>query len=92
MKYVKKDSIPEYVYVFEESLHTRLKAKIDASIFCRINRHDELLVKITKNELTYKQIISKDMTNKIANGYTADQAADFVISEYKKFLYNKHFY
>ena len=81
----------EYEYVAITKLHERLKEKINASIFVCINKDDELVVHINKNELHYSKSFG-DITCELVGGSFADKFCDIIVKEYRRFVLSRYFY
>lgn len=78
-----------YKNVFEKTLHAKLKEKIFGRVFVKINYYDELIIKISSyGEVEYSFHID-DVSYKILNGYSADDAMREVVMGYKNYLIHR---
>lgn len=83
---------PEYLHIFEMSLHEKLKEKINASIYCAVKFNDELVIEIKKDNIVFNYVAGNDMSLKILQGLNSDYIVDDIISKYKRFILGKYFY
>ena len=83
---------PEYLHLFEMSLHEKLKEKINARIYCAIKFNDELIIEIKKDNIVFNYVAGSDMSLKILKGLSSDEIVDEVVSAYKRFILGKYFY
>lgn len=86
----------EYEYNFVTNLQAKLKAKIKGRIYCEVNRHDELYVKIINCDDTRYEDHLKNFSERFLNGWSTDYAAYEIVRMYEKFikeeLKKKYFY
>lgn len=76
--------------VYISGLHTRLKARIDASIFVTIDSDDTLYVRITKFDKLWLYKHPR-ISNDILYGNT-DGIVNAIIKEYKRDVLSLYFY
>lgn len=81
----------EYEYIFAIALQSKLKEKIDASIYVNVFR-DQLTVHIkTRLGLEYETGID-NFSEKIRNGYSSEYAAYQIVKEYRSYINRTFFY
>lgn len=81
----------EYEYIFAIALQSKLKEKINASIYVNVFK-DQLIVQIkTRLGLNYETGI-ENFSEKILNGYSTDYAAYQIVKEYRSYINGTFFY
>lgn len=80
----------EILRIFSMSLHTRLKEKINASIFVKIDKDDVLHVVISKFD-TRVAFDRENVSMDIARG-NMDQIVYDIVSGYKRHVMKTYFY
>lgn len=86
----------EYEQHFTTNLQAKLKTKIKGKIYCEVNWHDEIYVKIINaDNVKYEHRITH-FSERFLNGWSTDYAAYEIVKEYKRFIFEelekKYFY
>lgn len=80
----------DYGYLFETSLHGKLKEKIDGKIFVRVTREDALFVRIESyGGLTYKYYL-ENFSDRILNGLSTDYVTYEIVKDFKAFILSRY--
>lgn len=84
----------ELCYNFSVNLHEKLKEKIIAHIYCKVDSSDTLFVSIKRFENIDKfkfEIRFEDFSMLAANGWSSEHAAYEITQKYRAFIRNKFF-
>lgn len=84
----------DYEYIFAVNLHEKLKEKIIAHIYVKVDPDDTLYVKIKKyrdiEELAF-EVKFDNFANRILNGWSTEYACYEIVKKYKSFIANRFF-
>lgn len=82
----------DYEYLFAMNVHEKLKEKVNARVYCKINQDDELYVEIedSNSGIGYYYAIP-DFSRKIMNGYTSEYAVYEIVKSYKNYIMKRFF-
>ena len=79
----------EHEYIFATVLQKKLKPVIKGKIYVAIIPGDELVVKIQLDDEEPFRLFIPNVTQKILYGWSTDDAVRAVVSNYKKYLFEK---
>lgn len=80
----------EYEHLYCTTLHSKLKARIDASISCKI-RDDKLRIHIVRGNMVF-DFDADDISNRTCKGYSSDAIVEDCCAEYKRKILSYYFY
>lgn len=80
----------EYEYLYCRRLHSKLKTRIIANIFCNI-MDDKLKIRIVRGNRGFDFDVD-DISNKICKGYSSDKIVEDCYTAYKKAIFSYYFY
>lgn len=78
-------------YLFETTLHQKLKGKVVGKVFVKVTRNDELLVKIESYGNLKFSLTFDNFSERIINGWSTDYAEYEILKQYKSFILGKYF-
>lgn len=81
----------EYEYLYCRRLHSKLKTRIIANIFCNI-MNDKLKIRIVRDNGKFDfDFDVDDISNKICKGYSSDKIVEDCYTAYKKTILSYYF-
>ncbi len=81
----------DYEKIFTSNLHSKLKKKINGSVYCEVNQRNELYVRIRSSGDVFFEKRLDNFSDRLVSGYSTEYAMYDVISEYKKCVISKYF-
>lgn len=80
----------DFEYLFSTELHKKLKERVIGNVWVKVY-HNELHVKITRQDGIEYEFVRDKLDKRILNGYSSDYVAYEVVKEYKSFILNNYF-
>ena len=84
------DNMCDFEYLFSTELHKKLKERVIGNVWVKVY-HNELHVKITRQDGIEYEFVRDKLDKRILNGYSSDYVAYEVVKEYKSFILNNYF-
>lgn len=82
----------EYEYLFVQVLHAKLKETIDARIYVKVTKEDQLYVEIEKIGLKYSCYLIDNFSRRLCEGLSAEEAYHKAYNRYRAFIIRTFFY
>lgn len=82
----------EYEYLFVTCLHSKLKEAIDARIYVKVTKEDQLYVEIEKVGLKYACYLIDNFSRRLCEGLSAEEAYHKAHNKYRAFIIRTFFY
>lgn len=81
----------EYEYEFMVALHQKLKERINDGILVKVLNGDVLFIRIRHNDDLDWYMTYPNLTGRIFDGWSTDDAANDIIKEYRNEVLRRYF-